>query len=164
MHTVVSVKKPVGGCGSGGETVRNGSTRRRARSESEPAGGSLCWGSSATAISLLAMPEPPQGLRGPGRVGDRVLHDGTGHDGHRRGWTLTLETARMQLADEGLGAVDVRIGVEAEERECVDGRAHGLTRIAPVNRQPDGMGGPAVDDDGLQSTGDQRAGLDRSAR
>src|SRR5215470_17761676 len=126
MHTVVSVKKPVAGCGSVGETLRNGSTRRRAMSESAPEGGSLRWGRSATTISLLATPEPPQGLRGPGRVGDRVRHDRTGHRWQRLRRMPGPETARAQLADEGLGAVDVRIGVEREQRQGVDGCAHGL--------------------------------------
>src|SRR5262249_49456459 len=100
MHTVVSVKKPVAGRGSGAGAVRNGSTRRRAMSESGPDGGSLRWGSSATSTSLLAMSESPQRLCGPGRVGDRVLQDGTGQDGKRLRRTPVVETARAQLADE----------------------------------------------------------------
>src|SRR5262245_63649267 len=114
MHTVVSVKKPVGVLGSGGTTKRNGSVRRRTRCDRGPAAGSSAWGSVATSISLVVTAEPSERLGRVGRIGDRICHDGSGQ-GQRRERTGLRETTGSQLADEGFGAVDVCVGVEGEQ-------------------------------------------------
>src|SRR5437660_5808378 len=133
MQTVVSVKKPVGGLGSGGTPRRNGSMRRPRIADSRPGGGSLVCGNAANSISLLAMSKPPRRLRSRWRIRDRVRRGGVGCNRERYGRPHVLEPTRAQLADKRFSAVDVGIRVERERRKVVDDRPDGLTGIAPVD-------------------------------
>src|SRR5262249_10765109 len=114
-----------------------------------PRSGSFFWVRVANSISLLPMFKPPRRLRSRWRIRDRVRRCGHGCNRQWCGRIDAPKPARAQLAGKGFSAVDVRIRVERERRKVVDYCPDGFTGIAPVDRHADGMGRPAIDDDGF---------------